>query len=420
MAMTDQHPHTQLETESLSSQPTIELVGQTRQQEARIAVGTAVGLIEKGVSPSDITITAVDVDPYEEFLERAAKRYGVTLAVWTPLNLKRTCPYQFAASLLAVLRARSNGAIDIETLGEPLRLGWVSPANGSIGDPLSPVRVDTLIDQYRGTALTIPEWNEHIAATELDGRTKRHLIGYLNWVDAQPQQPDSESFLDTVLPAMEAYDESVLPSQVGEESVSEVAKTVRGYVRTMTLLRTVHQRYSKWLEHGRAEREWAGLSELLDVFATTIPGRRELPTAAAVDVKAATDMWALNVPYVIAVGLVDTEWPRAVESPIPPASRAALAQSDQPQASGVRPHSSWTTARDHDHFVSAVDAAQELLVITRFTADPEGVDRRPSRFLDDIELTHSTDDVASLVGDPYPPTLPEAIGRHVSTEAHNE
>jgi len=77
MAMTDQHPHTQLETKSLNSQPTIELVGQTRQQEARIAVGTAVGLIEKGVSPSDITITAVDVDPYEEFLERAAKRYGV-------------------------------------------------------------------------------------------------------------------------------------------------------------------------------------------------------------------------------------------------------------------------------------------------------------------------------------------------------
>ena len=416
--MTDQHPHAQLEIESLNPPPAIELVGQTRHQEARIAVGTAAGLIEKGVSPSDITITAVDVDPYEEFLERAAKRYGVTLAVWTPLNLKRTRPYQFAASLLEVFRDQAVGEIDIETLGEPLRLGWVSPENGSIDEPLSPDRVDTLIDQYRGTALTIPERNEHIAATEIAGRTKRHLIGYLNWLNAQPQQPDPDSFLDTVLPAMEAYDESVLPSQVGGKPVSEVAETVRGFDRTMTLLRTVHQRYSKWLEHGRTEREWASLSELLDAFATTIPGRRELPTAAAVDVKTAADMWALNVPYVIAVGLVDTEWPRGVESPIPPASRAALAQSNQPQASGVRPHSSWTTARDHDHFVSAVDAAQELLVVTRFAADSEGVDRRPSRFLDDLELTHSTDDVDALVGDL--PTLPEAITSHVSMEVHNE
>jgi len=341
-----------------------------------------------------------------------------SLAVWTPLNLKRTCPYQFATSLLAVLRGRSNGAIDIETLGEPLRLGWVSPANGSIDDPLSPDRVDTLIDQYRGTALTIPEWNEHIAATELDGRTKRHLIGYLNWLDAQPQQPDSEAFLDTVLPVMEAYDESVLLSQIDQEPVSEVAETVRGFDRTMTLLRTVHQRYSKWLEYGRTEREWAGLSELLDDFATTIPGRRELPTAAAVDVKAATDMWALDVPYVIAVGLVDSEWPRAVDSAIPPVSRAALAQSDHPRASAVRPHSSWTTARDHDHFVSTVDAARELLVVTRFAADSEGVGQRPSRFLEDIEPTHSIEDVGDIVGDL--PTLPAAIATHVSTGAHNE
>jgi len=420
MEMIDQDRKTPLKIESSNSPPTIELVGQTRHQEARVAVGTAAGLIEKGVSPSDITITAVDVDPYEEFLERAAKRYGVTLAVWTPLNLKRTCPYQFAASLLAVFRARSAGEIEIETLGAPLRLGWVSPENGSIDEPLPPDRVDTLIDQYRGRALTIPDWNEHIAATELNRRTKRHLIGYLNWLEAVPQQPDPESFLDTVLPAMEAYDESVLPSQVGEKLVSEVAETIRGYESTMTLLRTVHQRYSKWLKHGRTEREWAGLSELLDAFATTIPGRRELPTAAAVDVKAATDMWALNVPFVIAVGLVDIEWPRTVDSVIPPASRAALAQSDQPQVSGVRPHSSWTTARDHDHFVSAVDAAEELLVVTRFAVDSEGVDWRPSRFLDDLELTHSTDAVAALVGDPNPPTLPEAIERHVSTEANNE
>lgn len=418
MAMTTQDPKTQLENDCLSSPPAIEFVGRTRHQEARIAVGTVAGLIEQGVSPSDITLTTVDVDLYEDSLKRAAKRYGVTLAVWTPLTLKRTCPYQFAASLLAVLRDRSDAKIDIETLGEPLRLGWVSPENESIKDPLSPNRVDTIIDQYRGTALTTTEWKQQIAATDFDGRIKRHLIAYLNWLDAQPQQPYPDSALDTILSAMEAYDESVLPSHPGQMPVSEIAETVRGFDRTMTLLRAVHRRYSNWLDSGRCGREWATISELLDAFATTIPGRRELPTAAAVDVKAATDMWALDVPYVIAVGLVDTEWPRTVDSAIPSLSRAALAQSDHQRASAVRPHSSWTTARDHDHFVSTVDAARDLLVVTRFAADSEGVDQRPSRFLDDLELTHSIENAGDIVADL--PTLPEAIATHVSTEGHNE
>ena len=129
-------------------------------------------------------------------------------------------------------------------------------------------------------------------------------------------------------------------------------------------------------------------------------------------------MWALDVPYVIAVGLVDTEWPRTVDSAIPSLSRAALAQSGHQRASAVRPHSSWTTARDHDHFVSTVDAARDLLVVTRFAADSEGVEQRPSRFLDDLELTHSIENMGDIVADL--PTLPEAIATHVSTEGHNE
>jgi len=407
VAMTNESSELAPTKESTSDRPVVELVGQTRHKEARIAIATAAGLLEYGVSPSDIVITAVDLDPYEDLLERAAARYELTLAVWTPLNLKRTCPYQFAASLLTVLRVRSDGPIDFETLGEPLRLGWVSPQNQSLDEPLITNNVEELIDHYQGDTLTIAEWKRQIAESDLQGESKRHVIGYLNWLDTQPRQPSPDAFFDTVNPAMEAYEHSVLLSEVDHEPVSELAETLRGFDRTMTLLQSVQQRYSKWLEYGRTDRSWSVLVELLDAFATTLPGRRELPTAAAIDVKEANDMWALEVPYVIAVGLVDTEWPRRIDSAIPSISRAAISQQETIHNSGVRPHSSWTTARDHDHFMSAAAAASDLFVVTRFATDSDGVGQHPSRFIEEIELTHITDGVDDLIADPS--MLPEAI-----------
>lgn len=413
--MTHEASETPLATESTGDRPVVEFVGQTRHEEARIAVATAAGLLEDGVSPSDIVITAVDLDPYEDLLERAAKRYGLTLAVWTPLNLKRTCPYQFAASLLGVLRERSEGPLDIETLGEPLRLGWASPQSRSLDGPLPTDHAERLIDQYHGTTLTITDWKRQIAEGDIESQYKRHVIGYLNWLGAQPQQPSPDAVSDAIGGAMDAYENAVLPSEVGDEPVSELAETLRGFDRTVTLLKTAQQRYSKWLDYGRTERSWGVVEELLDAFATTLPGRRELPTAAAIDVKEANDMWALEVPYVIAVGVVDTEWPRSIDSAVPSVSRAAISQQENSHNSGVRPHSSWTTARDHDHFVSAAAAASDLFVVTRFATDADGVEQQPSRFLDDLEPTHISDGVADLIGDPS--MLPETIAESVRLEA---
>jgi len=412
--MTNESSETPVTEGSTSDRPVVELVGQTRHEEARIAVATAAGLLENGVSPSDIAITAVDLDPYEDLLERAAKRYGLTLAVWTPLNLKRTCPYQFAASLLAILRGRSEGSLDIETLGEPLRLGWASPQNQSLDGPLPADLVDRIVDRYHGTTLSITDWKREIAESDLQSETKRYVIGYLNWLGTQPQQPSPDAVSDTLVEAMEAYEHAVLPSEAGDEPVSELAETLRGFDRTVTLLETVQQRYSKWLDYGRTERSWGVVEELLDAFATTLPGRRELPTAAAIDVKEANDMWALEVSYVIAIGLVDTEWPRPIDSVVPSVSRAAISHQDSSHNSGVRPHSSWTTARDHDHFVSAAAAASDLFVVTRFATDADGVEQQPSRFLDDLEPTHISDEVADLIGDPS--MLPEAIAESVRLE----
>jgi len=412
--MTHEASEALLTTKSTSARPVVELVGQTRHEEARIAVATAAGLLENGVSPSDIAITAVDLDPYEDLLERAAKRYRLTLAVWTPLNLKRTCPYQFVASLLAVLRGRSEGPLDIETLGEPLRLGWVSSQNQSLDGPLPADLVDRIVDRYHGTTLSITDWKREIAEGDLQSETKCYVIGYLNWLGTQPQQPSPDAVSDTIVEAMEAYEHAVLPSEAGTEPVSDLAETLRGFDRTMTLLETVQQRYWKWLDNGRTERSWRVVEDLLDAFATTLPGRRELPTAAAIDVKEANDLWALGVPYVIAVGLVDTEWPRPIDSVIPSVSRAAISHQDSSHNSGVRPHSSWTTARDHDHFVSAAAAASDLFVVTRFATDADGVEQQPSRFLDDLEPTHISDGVAELIGDPS--MLPETIAESVQLE----
>jgi len=412
MAMIDQPSKTPPTDGSTSDPPAVELVGQTRHTEARIAIATAAGLVEHGISPSDIVITAVDLDPYEDLLERAARRYGLTLAVWTPLNLKRTAPYQFAASLVAALDARSEESIPIE----PLRLGWVPPQNPSVSEPLPAGISEQLIDHNQGSTRTLSDWTRQIADSELNEAHKRHVIAYLNWLGKQPQQPSPDAVSETIVSAMEGYETAVLPSQAGLKPVSELANTLRGFDRTVELLETAKQRYAKWLDYGRVDRSWVILDELLDSFATTLPGRRELPTAAAIDVKEANDMWALTVPYVIIVGLVDAEWPRSIESAIPAASRAAIGHTETPHSSGLRPHSSWTPARDRDHFVSAASAASELLVTTRFGTDADGVDQHPSRFLEAIETTQVTEGVDDLIADPI--LLPDAITDCVPSEAH--
>lgn len=412
MAVIDQPPT----DGSTSDPPAVELVGQTRHTEARIAIATAAGLVEHGISPSDIVITAVDLDPYEDLLERAARRYGLTLAVWTPLNLKRTSPYQFAASLVAALHARSEESIPIEPLVEPLRLGWVPPQQPSVSEPLPAGISEQLIGHNQGPTRTLLDWTRQIADSELNEAHKRHVIAYLNWLGKQPQKPSPDAVSETLISAMDGYETAVLPSQAGSKPVSELANTLRGFDRTIELLETAQQRYGKWLDYGRVDRSWAILDDLLDSFATTLPGRRELPTAAAIDVKEANDMWALAVPYVIIVGLVDAECPRSIESAISAASRAAIGHTETTHSSGLRPHSSWTPTRDLDHFVSAASAASELLVTTRFGTDADGVDQHPSRFLEAIETTPVTEGVDDLIADPT--LLPDVITDCVPLEDH--
>ncbi|MWV64857.1 hypothetical protein GRS48_08495 [Halorubrum sp. JWXQ-INN 858] len=409
----DREPRGALERTTVP--PAVELVSRTRAAEARAAIATVAGLVSRGVSPSDVLVTAVDVDSYEDALRRAAGRYGLTLAVWSPLRLVRSVPYRFAETTIAALRDRDAG-IHVDDLREPLRLGWVPPRNPDRG-PLDRAAVDVVARGFRGQRHALPEWKRLIAGSEASRTTKRHWMAYLNWLDAAPAAPSPGAFLDVLIPAMEAYDDAVLPDAADGRPVSELAETLRAFDRTAELLRTVRKRYGDRLATGRIDRGWAPTHELLEALARTLPGRRELPTAAAVDVVEANDAWALDVPYVVAIGLVDEEWPHVPTSAVPSIARAAtVRRSDGGRGSGaspVRPHSTWTDARAHDRFVGVVDAAAELLVVTRFAADGDGVEQRPSRFLDDLDpvLDRVADaERAALVADPT--ALPESIATH--------
>lgn len=402
--MTD--PDTLSALDRVAVPPSVELVARTRQAEARAAVATAAGLFEHGVPPSDVAITTADVDRYEDALRRAANRYGVTVAVWTPLRLERTVPYRFVASTLAALAQLEAGSVAVDALAEPLRLGWVPPSDDR--GPISAAAVDAVTRRHPDADHPVDEWLPRVAASDLGPGQTSHWVAYLNWLDAQPRSPSPDDVLDTLRPAMAAFDDAVLPDRLTDEPVSDVAETVRGFDRTDELLRMVRKRYGKWLSAGRTAREWDAVAELLDAFATTLPGRRELPTAAAVDVKEANDVWALDVPYVIAVGLVDSEWPRSTATAVPGGVRTAVARTDGRGIDAVRPHSTWTDARDRDHFASAVDAASTLFVATRHVEDPDGVERRPSRFLADLDTTLPDDEsVERLVENPA--ALPEPI-----------
>jgi len=92
----------------------------------------------------------------------------------------------------------------------------------------------------------------------------------------------------------------------------------------------------------------------------------------------------------------------------PVAAQTRLAHTGTEALDGLRAHSTWTTARDRDHLSSAVSTATELLVTTRYATDADGVETRPSRFLEAIAPTAvATDAHQALIADPT--ALPDPI-----------
>ncbi|WP_277543638.1 PD-(D/E)XK nuclease family protein [Haloarcula laminariae] len=404
-------------TATVTDHQPLEVVTRTRQTEARTAMALVSGLCAAGVPVRDITLVARDVDRYEEFLLRGARRYELTVAVWTPLKLDETVPNQLAQSLCTILATPAT--IPVTTLCRPLRLGWIPPDNAvSNSDmwPLSDRTVSALRREYDGHTNSLAGWQADTDTAGLKAQTASAFETYLQWLCQCTHAPSPAAIGETLLPVLERYERMVLPQQQGTVGVSQLGETVRGLQRTQALVRRTAKTYGQRLDDGRYDQSWEVVAKLLTAYTETVPGRRENPTAHAVDVMAANDTWALETPYVLALGLVDGEWPRPPESVFPTPARDALRRTNTASTQQLRPRAGWTERRDKDQFLDTLGAATERCILFRHTEDREGVERHPSVFLAECEPSRVDESHRrQLVSDGE--TLPVALSQAGHTEA---
>jgi len=360
------------------SVPTSELVADTPEAEARLAAGVVAGLLRKGVSPSDVLVVARDAESYERAIERAAGRHGVSLAVWAQLPVERTLPYRLFDACCTLL---GTAEPSLSTLLAPLEFQWVPPASESEVWPLTTEQVAAVRSELaENSALEQPvsAW-----LAKLDDDSFAPLRTYLEWVTAQPETPEPVALHGTFEPVFDAYRELVLPTvfAADDPDLGRTAQHARAIVRIEELLVDTRAKYDEWLDAGDLPRSWLAVAELAERVVATRPGRREHANAAAVDVVDATDAWLRQVPHVVAVGLVDGVWPRRPESVFPSAFRRAVVKGDSAAARRLAVPGRWTASRETDHLASAVDAATEQLICSRYRRDREGTEQERSQLL---------------------------------------
>ncbi|WP_200531045.1 hypothetical protein [Halorubrum sp. LN27] len=387
--------------------PVIEVASPTRRDEARSAMAAADGLRDRGVPVRDIAVAVRDLDPYEEPLFRAAIQHEIAPVFWTQLRVTRTRPYALVES---VCEALAGDAVDRETLLRPLELRW-SPAASSGADPgsaawpIEPAAVHRAREALPEGARPVSEWTEAIdSAAAVDDRFRR----FAGWLDAAPA-PEPASVASVLGEAIEGYADRGLPETEAADSPAllDTETDARAVVRVRTLVRQLCHKFADRLAEGTLERSWADAADLARVIATQRPGRREHSNARALDVFEANDLWALDVPYVIAVGLTAEEWPRPSQSALPPEFREAVLRGEGPTGA-LAPQPAWVGGRDRDQFVDALRTAGDCVVVTRHTRTPSGDDVARSPLLDHVETRRvSEESRRRLVGtDPeLPPEL---------------
>ncbi|GGL39649.1 hypothetical protein GCM10009037_24270 [Halarchaeum grantii] len=386
--------------------PAVELVTTTRRREARAALAAVDVLLERGVPASDVAVVARDVDRYERPLASAATEYGRHLSVWTQLALRDTLPYRLLVACLDVLAAHAGdpgavgtgvatgahgaedsgrpGRVGADTLFAPLDYEWVPPdARSRAVWPLAHPDVSAVRHRVDdGRARTLADWTARLA--DVSGPTAAGVRRLLRWVRDRPANPDPRSVEDALAPLLDAFDDVALPARLDADTpaLAETSQTARALVRSRTLLGETRRKYADWLDRGHVSRGWTAVRDVLDAVATTRPGRREHDNAERVDVLDANDTWLRDYRYVVAVGLVDGEWPDRPDGALPAALRDAVVAGDG-AASRLGVRGAWTEERDADHFVDAVRAATDGLVLTRFTEDSAGATYQRSPLLED-------------------------------------
>lgn len=421
--------------------PTVEIVASTRREEARAAMATVNGLRREGVSVRDIAVVARDLDPYEEPLFRAALQYDVTPVFWTQLRVTRTRPYALIDAVCAMFAEERVGS---DALFRPLEHGWVptdgvkgrddTDGEGGTDDDPWPVEQSAIQSAKRTLPdgpRSIADWCDEPAErsdkrddpTEPRDESADHAVDsrvlrFVEWAAAhEVADPPPETVGELLGDVVDAYRTVGLPATQKRDSPAllETENDARAVTRVTTLVTQVERKYADWLADGTLTESWEEVRELCRLLATQRPGRREHSNARAVDAMEANDVWALSIPYVIVVGLVEGEWPQPTESVVPPELQESVLAGDG-AAGIVAPRTAWGDGRDRDHFADAMRAATRGVVVTRHTRTSAGDERHPSPYLASLDLDTVPDSARQRLTS-TDGALPERIAKWVATDA---
>jgi len=359
--------------------PVAELATTTRREEARTVMATVAGLRDRGVPVRDVAVVARDLDQYEEPLYRAAIQYGITPVFWVQLRVTQTRPYALIESVCDVL---GTGEPSREILCRPLEHRWCPESATSPSWPIDAETVQASMQALPDEPRTLEEWHDEL---EANPETDERLVTYVEWLDECPE-PTPAAVTDVLTDVVETYEERGLPVTKANDSPAlvETERDARAVVRVKTLVQQLRHKYEDRLDEGTLDRSWSSVAELSQLIATQRPGRREHSSARAIDIIEANDVWLLDVPYVIAIGLVDGDWPKKTASVVPPELQEEILRGDS-RVGTLAPRTAWTTGRDRDQFDDVLRAAGEGVVVTRHTENLAGEERRPSPLLEHLE-----------------------------------
>ncbi|ADE03020.1 hypothetical protein [Haloferax volcanii] len=358
--------------------PVVEVVATTRREEARSAMAVVAALRDRGVPVRDIAVVVRDLDAYEPPFFRAAVQYGMAPVFWTQLYVTRTRPYALVESVCDALDAEE---LDSDTLLRPLEHRW-APVEATTDEwPVEPAALDRVRRALPGGSRTLEEWTEALEASDADPR----VLTFADWLGTAPD-PSPETVRSVLSDVVEGYAEHGLPvtKEADSPALLDTETDARAVVRVRTLVRQLRHKFDDRLDEGAVERSWGDVAELANVIATQRPGRREHSNARALDVLEANDVWALDVPFVVAVGLTADDWHRVTDSMVPPEFQETVLRGDG-DVGKLAPRPSWVNGRDRDQFLDTLGAAGEAVIVTRHTQTVDGNEVYPSPFLDRID-----------------------------------
>ena len=377
--MTDTPSPVRFDTSNVDTDvPVAEIEVTTHYQEARAAMAVVAALKEHGVPVRDIVVVARDLGGYEEPLARAAIRHGVAPVFWTQIDLVETNLYRLITSLCELF---GDAEPDSEVLLRPLELGWTPQE----APDEWPVPAEMLAETSH--RLPVDSHPIHVWQSLLEEATwtDRRVADYVEWVARTPEP--TPTIVATILGGVvDSYRESVLPERQAKDSPAllETETAARATVRMETLVEQVESKYIQRLSDGWTDKSWAAVQGMCESLAQQRPGRREHANARALDILESNDIWAREIPYVVAVGLIESEWPIQAKSIVSPELQHTILVGDG-LAGRLAPQTAWHGGRDLDQFRDTIAAATRGIIVMRHTLDVDGNRQSRSPLLDQLD-----------------------------------